>query len=141
MSTSNNLSPRSAMFRTALLTLGCALGLACVQTPTLKAAAPATLQPVADMAPSLPLTATFEKGDAGERGGTFVLKLTNTSQDSLKVSGKILFSVAYHMNTKEKAIPEHAIAAGEVWTISDLAAGDKVTLTAEGFAPLELVVK
>lgn len=139
MSISNTSSIRSAACRIALLALGCAFSLALVQMPALKAAALATLQPLADKAPSLPLTATFEKV-TGVESGPYVLKLTNVSKDALKVSAKILLSVAYHMESKARIVPAHVIDPGQVWTILDLAATDKVIITAEGFSPLELVV-
>jgi hypothetical protein len=139
MSISNTSSTRSAACRTALIALGCACSLAIVQMPALKAADPAAWQPLADKAPSLPLTATFEKVTGAERG-PYVLKLKNVSQDTLKVTAKILLSVAFHMGSKHWDLPEHAIDPGQVWSIPDLSAGDKVTLTAQGFAPLELVV-
>jgi hypothetical protein len=141
MITSNTSSARSTMGRIALLALGCAfaINLAVVQVPAVKAAETAALQPAADKAPALPLTATFEKGTAADKG-PYVLKLTNTSKDTVKVSAKILLSVAFHMGSKNWDLPEHAIEAGQVWTIPDLSAGDKITVTAPGFAPLELVV-
>lgn len=139
MITSNASSTRSAACRTALIALGCACSLAIVQIPALKAADTAASQPPADKAPSLPLTATFEKVTGAERG-PFVLKLKNVSEDALKVSAKILLSVAYHMESKARNLPEHVIDPGQVWTIPDLAAADKVTITAKGFSPLELIV-
>lgn len=139
MITSNTSSTRSAACRTALIALGWACSLAIVQLPVLKAADAAASPPPADKAPSLPLTATFEKGTAHEMG-PYVLKLKNTSKDALKVSAKILLSVAFHMGSKHWDLPEHVIDPGQVWSIPDLSAGDKVTLTAQGFAPLELVV-
>ncbi len=56
------------------------------------------------------------------------------------MSAKIRLSVAFHANTKDRNIPSHAIDAGQVWTISDPSAGDKITITAAAFAPLGLVV-
>jgi hypothetical protein len=141
MSTSNTSFSRSARCRTVLLASICALGLAGVLLPAARAGDTAAAPAASDQAPGLPLTATFEKGTPGERGGPFVLNLKNTSPEALKVHGKVLFSVAYHMNEKSREIAPHTIAAGETWTISDLAAGDKVTLKAAGYAPLELVVK
>jgi hypothetical protein len=139
MITSNTSSTRSAACRTALIALGFACSFAIVLLPALRAADSAAV-PQADKAPTLPLTSTFEKGTAGEKGGPYVLKLTNTSKDSLKVTAKILLSVAFHMGSKHWDLPEHAIDPGQGWSISDLSAGDKITLTAKGFAPLELVV-
>jgi hypothetical protein len=139
MITSNISSTRPAACRNALIALGCAFSLALVSMPALKAADAAAVPPPAVKAPSLPLTSTFEKGTAAERG-PYVLKLTNTSKDALKVNAKILLSVAFHMGSKNWDLPEHVIGPGQVWTIPDLTAGDKVTITAPGFAPLELTV-
>ena len=107
--------------------------------PALKAADAAAMPPMAGKAPSLPLTATFEKGTAREMG-PYVLKFKNDSKDALKVSAKILLSVAFHMGSKNWDLPEHVIDPGQVWAIPDLSAGDKISITAQGFAPLELVV-
>jgi hypothetical protein len=139
MSISKTSSARSAACRTALIALGCALSLALVQTPALKAADPAAPQAPAVKAPSLPVTATFEKV-AGAESGPYVLNLKNVSQDALKVSAKILLAVAFHMDSKARIVPAHVIDPGQVWSIADLAAGDRITLTAEGFSPLELTV-
>jgi len=135
---SNTSSTRSALGRTALLALGCAFSLALVQIPAVKAADTAALQPLADKAPALPLTATFEK-TAGENG-PYVLNLKNDSKDAITASAKIVLSVVVHNAAKEKNLPGHVIDPGTVWTIPGLAAGDKVTVTADGFAPLELTV-
>ncbi len=139
MITSNNHPVRSATRRTALIALGCVFGLALVQVPAMKAAGTATLQPLADKAPSLPLTATFEKV-TGTESGPYVLTLKNDSKDALKVSAKVLLSVAFHAEAKARNVPEHAIDAGQTWSIPNLAAQDRITVTAKGFAPLELTV-
>jgi hypothetical protein len=139
MITSNSSYIRSATCRAALIALGCAFSLALVQIPALKAADSAASPPPADKAPSLPLTATFEKVTGAERG-PYVLKLTNVSKDALKASAKLFPSVAWHGDTKARNLPEHVIDPGQVWAIGDLAAADKLIITAMGFAPLELVV-
>lgn len=136
---SNISSTRLASCIATLFALGCAFGLAIVQSPSLKADDTAALRPVADKAPNLPVTATFEKAADADRA-PYVLKLKNDSQDALKVSAKVLLSVAFHMESKARNIPEHVIDPGQVWTISELAAGDKVIVTAKDFAPLELTV-
>ena len=132
-------SPRSVLRTTALIALGCALTLAVLSAPALKAAGSATLQPLADKAPSLPVTTAFEKVKGAE-SGPYVLKVTNTSKDALKVTAKVLLAVAFHANDKARNLPEHAIEAGQTWSIPDLAAQDKLVITAQGFAPLELTV-
>jgi hypothetical protein len=126
----NISSLRSAISKIAMIALGCTLGLAVVPLPSARAA---------DAAPSLPLTATFEKS-MDQEGGLYVLNLKNVSSDTLKVTTKVLLSVAFHADSKARNIPEHAIDPGQVWTIPNLAAADKVIITAKDFAPLELTV-
>ena len=77
----------------------------------------------------------------GNDKGPFVLKLKNKSKAAVNVTAKVLLAVAFHGEDKARHIPAHSIEAGQVWSISDLAAEDKVILTADGFAPLEIVVK
>ena len=123
--------------RTALLALACAVSLAFIAAPALQAAdAP---KAAADKAPALPVTTSIEKVTGGENG-PFVLKVKNVSKDSLKVTAKVLLAVAFHADNKARNVPEHAIAAGQEYSIADLAAADKVVLTAAGFAPLEVAV-
>ena len=104
----------------------------------MKAATAADLQPLAD-AKALPLTHSFAKV-AGENG-PFVLKLTNTSTASVKVTVQVLLSIYSHATTKARNLPEQTIEAGKDWTIPQLVALDKVIIKADGFAPLELTVK
>jgi hypothetical protein len=133
----NFSSIRSVPRRTALIALTCSLVL--VSLPALQAAEAAMMTPPAPKAPSLPVTASFAKGTARDKG-PYVLTLTNTSNDALKVTTTVLLSVAYHGSNKHWDLPEHLIAPGESWAIPDLTAGDKLTITAPGFAPLELTV-
>lgn len=130
---------RAAVRQAAFCAASAALLLALISMPALRAADAAATPPPADQGPKLPLTATFEKV-TGAENGPFVLKLKNTGTESVKVNTKILLSVVFHAENKAKKLPEHVIAAGQVWTIPDLVAADKVILTADGFAPLELVV-
>ena len=140
MINTNIASLRSALGRSTLIALGCAFSLILISGPALKAAEPATLQPLADAkAPSLPLTSAFEKV-TGAENGPYVLKLTNTSKAALSVNAQVLLSVYSHSSTKARNLPEHVIEPGKVWSIADLAAQDKVVITAKGFAPLELTV-
>lgn len=134
----NSHSVRSLSRSRALLALACAFGLTLVSVPAV-IAADAPAKPLADKAPALPLTATFEKV-ASTEGMPFVLKLKNNSKDTLKLSGKVLLSVVHHAMDKARVLPEHTLAGGEVWTIKDLSAEDKVLVSAHDFAPLELVV-
>ena len=135
-----NKSTRSSLRKSAFLALGCAFCAAFVSVPALKASNPATLQPLADAAPALPLSHSFTKVEGGEKG-PYVLKLKNESSANVTVTAKILLAVVFHAETKARNLPAHTIEAGKDWSIADLAAEDKVTLTADGFAPLEIVVK
>jgi hypothetical protein len=130
--------PVSLLVRTALVALGCSFTFTQVSVPSAKAADVAAFKALDDKAPSLPLTASFAKTEGED--GPYVLSLKNTSYNSIKVSGKVLLSVFFHADSKSRTIPEHAIDAGQVWTVPGLAANDKVILTASGFAPLELTV-
>jgi len=138
----NSNSLRSVTRSRPLLALAWALSLALASVPALSAADTATLQPLADKpapapaAPALPLTGTFEKGSNAE-GAPLILKLKNNSKDTLKVSAKILLAVVHHATDKARELPEHAIEAGAVWIITDIAADDRVILSASGYEPLE----
>lgn len=98
-------------------------------------------QTPAKSASALPVTTAFEKLKASEKDGHYVLKVTNTSKQALKISVAIVESVTFHAHPKNRSLPEHAVAAGETWTVDDLAPEDKITLTAAGFDPLQLTVK
>jgi hypothetical protein len=136
MKTSMKSSTCPALFRSALIALGFALGLAVVAIPALKAADAA----MADKALSLPLTATFEKV-AGAETAPYVLTLKNDSMKAVNASAKILLAVAFHAEAKARNVPECVIDPGKTCSIKDLAAGDRVVVSAKGFAPLELTVK
>jgi hypothetical protein len=125
---------RTFIFRAALA----ALGLALLPTAAVRAASAPAVNALDDKAPALPLTASFAKVDGED--GPYVLSLKNTSDSAVKVSAKILLSVYFHADSKAKNIPVHTIEAGQVWTIPGLAANDKVTISGDGFAPLELTV-
>ncbi|MFY9923737.1 MAG: hypothetical protein WCA95_13520 [Opitutaceae bacterium] len=132
MITSNKLPVRSVM-----VALGCALVLVFAQIPAVRAADPAA-QP-ADKSHSLPLTTTFEKVTVDGVNG-YVLNLKNVSTDSLKVNVTVVPSVTFHANAKSRTLPEYVIEAGQVWTIKDLAAGDKVSIASAGFDTLDVTV-
>lgn len=87
-----------------------------------------------------PLTATFEKVAMADHP-PYVLKLKNDSSETLKVSAKVLLSVAAHNADKARMVPAEEVAAGATMTVKDLAAMDKVTVMVEGYANLELEVK
>ena len=138
MNLTNKSSPRLPR-RNVLLVLGCTLSLVLLPLQALQAA-PATPATATVTAPALPLSHTLVKVTGGEKG-PFVLTLKNDSKAAVTVHAKILLAVAYHAESKAKLLPAQKIDAGHDWKIADLAAEDKVILTAEGFAPLTIVVK
>lgn len=116
---------------------GCVLGLALASAPALHANP--TDAKSEEKAPALPLTATFAKDKKAE-GPPYTLTVKNVSDHALKVKAKILLAVAFHADSKAKNLPEQTIEGGKDWAIPGLAAQDKVILSAEHYAPLELVV-
>jgi hypothetical protein len=129
---------RRLIFPAAFATLGCAFFLALLATPAARAATVPTLTALDDKAPVLPVSATFAKSEGED--GPYVLSVKNTSNSAIKVSAKILLSVYFHADSKAKNIPAHSIEAGQVWAIPGLAANDKVTLSGDGFAAMDLTV-
>ncbi|HEY1848086.1 MAG TPA: hypothetical protein VGG37_02715 [Opitutaceae bacterium] len=119
----------------ALAALVLAFGAAMAAT-SVKAAGTASLQALDDKAPALPVTATFEKGTDPDLG-PYILNLKNTSGSPLKVTVNVQVNASFHANKKNRKV-DHSIGAGEDFAVNDLGAGDKVTVTAEGYAPLEL---
>jgi hypothetical protein len=93
----------------------------------------------APAAASVPVTATFEKVSADGVNG-YALNLKNVSNDTLKLTVTITPSVVFHADAKVRTLPEHAVDAGQVWTIKDLSAGDKLSVSADGFSKLDLTV-
>ena len=128
MNTPNNL-------RKVTLVLGCALslvaGVLSAKADTLptqsRAATPA----------ALPVAGTFTKTE-GEKG-PYVLALKNTSATALKVHVVVAESVKSHAKPGERK-SDYTIDAGKSVSVETLAAHDKVTVSADGFAPLELTV-
>ena len=88
MTTPNLFRVRSSVGRTALIALGCALGLALVQVAAAGAGDVSVLRPLDDQLPALPLTAAFDKGTDPDVG-PYILSLKNTSKDAIKVNVKI----------------------------------------------------
>ncbi|MGA2018360.1 MAG: hypothetical protein ABSH26_15540 [Opitutaceae bacterium] len=136
---SNTSSAPAVICRAGLIALACAFGYAFIQLPAAKAAGAAAPSRLEDKAQSLPLTYTFEKVTEGE-SGPYLLHLKNISSDSITVDVHVTSSVTFHANSRVRNVSGHAIAAGEVWTITELAAADKVAVSAKGYAPLELTV-
>lgn len=125
---------RPTFCRIAVLALGCAFSP--VVIPALQAKdMPAS---TADQM-KLPVSTSFDKVAGGEKG-PFVLTVKNDSSDKLKVHAKVLLAVAFHADNKARHVPEHTLKAGESMTIADLAAADKVVLTAKGYAPTTIEV-
>jgi len=124
--------------RSLILALGSAFSLVLFLAPSARADASAP-SPLADKSATVPVTATFEKVSADGVNG-YALNLKNVSSESLKLTVTITPSVVFHADAKVKTLPEHALDAGQTWTIKDLAAGDKLSVAAEGFGKLELTV-
>jgi hypothetical protein len=135
MNPSKYSAMRRKVGRTLLLALAFAFSVALVQLPLANAA-----EARANKIPALPVTATVEKVKSDDKP-PFVLKLKNDSKDPLEVVVTILLSVMSHNRDKARHVPAHVIPAGQTWTIDGLAALDKVSVAAKGFAPLELEVK
>jgi hypothetical protein len=91
-------------------------------------------------APSLPLSFSFAMAP-GAADAPYVLTLTNESASSITASAKVLLAVAFHADSKARMVPDHSIGPGETWTIPDLSKGDRVTVAADGFAPLQISVE
>ncbi|HEY9155496.1 MAG TPA: hypothetical protein VIM69_10215 [Opitutaceae bacterium] len=126
-------SLRSALFGSTLaLSALLALGTVAARADTPAPAAAATSQS------SGPLVATFDKSTDADKG-PYILTLKNNGDHTLKVTAVIQPSTASHNDTKEKT-KKHSIKAGQSYTISNLAAGDKVNVSADGVAPLALTV-
>lgn len=117
----------------------CAVAFALVQAPLAIASDGLSLRQLDDKAPALPVSTSVTK-NASSDGGPYVLTLLNTGKGTLTVGGKVQLAVQSHSALKVRDIPVQAIDAGKTRTIADLSAGDKVTLTADGYAPLEVTV-
>lgn len=98
------------------------------------------LRPMADKAATLPLKATFSKDASGKHDGPYVLELTNESAKALKVSATVDLSVVVHNRPKSRSVAAQTVEPGKSLKIEDLSVADKVTVTAEGFEPLQLTV-
>jgi len=87
---------------------------------------------------ALPVATAFEK-DVGDNG-PMVLKITNTSSSAIAVRVVVIESVLSHAKPRNRK-HDHLIEAGKSAAVTGLAAADKVTITAEGYESVELVVK
>ena len=135
-----NTSTRSVCRRLALLALGGALTLSLAPLAAAASSSSPALQPLADNAAPPPLKATFHKAKSGTDEGVYTLRLRNTSVRGMMVSATIIASVPVHNESKVREEPAHHISAGAAWAIKHLAAGDKITVKVDGYAPLELTV-
>ncbi len=126
------LTPSRSLFAAA----GLLAALAVAPTPAARATLPAA--PV-DTAAALPVSTTFSKVSV-DGANSYVLKLTNTSAADLKLSVTVVPSVTFHGTVKSSTLPAKVLPAGGTWAIDDLHAQDKVSVSADGFAPLDLVV-
>lgn len=98
------------------------------------------LAPRADKPAAAPLKATFAKDASGKTEGPYVLELANTSAHAVKVGATVDLSVVVHNRPKSRTVAAQSVEPGKSLRIDDLSAGDKVTVTAEGFEPLHLTV-
>lgn len=127
-------SLRSALFSSTLaLSALLALGTLSARADTAAPAASTNSQA------SGPLVASFDKATDADKG-PYVLTLKNNGDHTLKVTVEIQASAASHNDAKNKT-KKHHIKAGQSWTVPNLAAGDKVNVTADGIAPLALTVQ
>jgi hypothetical protein len=136
MNNHNDPTPRKRVAFIATLSVCGALLL----LPLAQAAGNASFTQLADKAAPLPVSTSFEKVSSGEDRGQSVLIVKNTSPEAINVSAAIVESVTFHANAKNRTLPEHRIESGKDWKIEGLARGDKITLTAAGFSPLEVTV-
>jgi hypothetical protein len=121
-----------ASFAALLLTVG--------STSAAPAADNANLHPLSDQAAKLPLEHSFNKEKTGEYAGLYTLTLKNTSAAAVKVNVLVERSVVVHNRPKSETLPAETIKPGASMKVEVLAAHDKVTVTADGFAPLHLTV-
>lgn len=111
-------------------------------SPLARSADQVSAQPLAENAKTLPVTTAIEKGQPGPQyGAPYVLTVTNTSKAELKLKAVVAQSVVGHNRPKNLDLPEKALAAGAAWRIDDLAAEDKVTLSAAGYDKLEVKIQ
>lgn len=121
-------------FRRLAFALGCVF--AFVTVPAIHAADVAAT-PRADHK-ALPITTAFEK-DSSDKG-PIVLKITNTSAATIKLEVAVAESVLTHAKARNRK-HDYTIEAGKSDTVTELAVGDKVTISAEGHETLHLEVK
>ncbi len=123
-----------------MLALGCVVSLALVQIAVVSAHAAPAAKTSVEKATKLPVSARFHKTKAKE-GTTYELKLKSKAKEPLTVQVTVYLSVVAHNADKARVEPPHVIAPKDTYTVSGLAALDKVVVAADGYAPLELVVK
>jgi hypothetical protein len=133
---SSSLVARAAIF--ALLSIASISFAADAAPSDRKANAPT--QPMSEQAAKLPIQSSFKKEKSGENKGLYTLTLKNTSATPLTVSVTVDESVNMHARPKTRTLSPSVIEPGKTLKVDALAAQDKVTATADGFAPLQLVV-
>jgi hypothetical protein len=138
MTTPNRSFLRPVLNRSLAVALACSFGIPLLPIQAVGAPAMGTLSPLDDHLQPVPMTSSVDKADGDN--GPYVLTLKNTSNDSIRASGTVQLSVASHGDKKTRDIAEHVVGRAEVWTIPGLSAGDKVTITAEGYSPLVIPV-
>lgn len=88
-----------------------------------------------------PVSATFEKNAAATTEGPYVMTLTNTTSKAVKVTVHVDEDVTTHNRPKARDLGPQEIAANGNWKVDNLAAGDRVTVSGDGFEAMKLTVK
>lgn len=107
--------------------------------PTSAAESKPAEHPTADKAAKLPVEHAFEKNTTGDDKGLYTLMLKNTSAKSLKLTLAVEESVVSHNRPKNRTVSV-TVDAGSSVKNGAFAAHDKITISAEGFAPVTLTV-
>ncbi len=124
-------------FLRRLVCFSAAAALAVLSVPVLRAD---HHEGAGDHKKQLPLETSFGRGTPGEHGGPFAVTLKNTGSADLKVKATVIQSVASHNKPRNIDLEEKTIAAGQSWTINDLAVQDRVVVKSPGYEKLELTV-
>lgn len=126
--------------RSGLLIVACAL--ACVvPSPTISAAATDRAESSAIEQPqALPVSVWFEKAVPEDSETPMILRLKNEARESMSVGATIETSIVVPNRPKSRTVPPQVVPPGGTLSIDKLAPDDRVTLTAEGFDPLLVIV-
>jgi hypothetical protein len=120
--------------------ISAAVAVPCSSALAAPAAETTPAHPMSDQAAKLPVEHSFAKETSGDNKGLYTLTLKNTSAKPVKITATVDESVVSHNRPKTRTVTSPSVEPGKTWKIEALAAHDKVTLAADGFAPLQLVV-